>query len=71
MRAGDVPVLNIAPPVKIVRVVSTVPKKEEPAVFVRLLQKRKLFQKTLKVEKNQKKQENLSLNKVNKTFLII
>lgn len=63
MRVGDVLVLNIAPPVKIVRVVSTVPKKEEPAVFVRLLQKRRLSLKKLKTVKVLKEFENLNLKR--------
>lgn len=72
MRLGDVLVRNIVPPVKIVRVVSIAPKKEGPAAFVRLLQKRRLIQKRVKALKVQKEYENPSLkgSKPNNNHLI-
>lgn len=72
MRFGDVPVRNIVPPAKIVRVVSIAPKKEEAVAFVRLPQKRRLFQKRVKALKVQKEYENPSLkgSKTNNNHLI-
>jgi hypothetical protein len=55
VKGGDVLVLNIVLPVKIVLVASIARKKEELAVFVHLLQKRRLFLKKLKAVKVQKK----------------
>lgn len=70
MRLGDVPVRNIVQPVKIVRVVSIAPKKEEAVAFVRLPQKRRLIQKGVKALKIQKEYENPSLKEANQIITI-